>query len=239
MHHYQQKKRPKPYDKPKTVCPKWCVYDSPEKADSCILALPGRGQSGFWIAGLYSLVPLPRTAIIGITPKNCEWYPQPNGAYDQREAVASLPFSLMTLYDIIRGLSTEYGIHPNRVSVVGFSAGAVMAVQCIAKLNMDLAAIVSHAGAILDPKNLPDCNVKTPILVFHNEDDEAFKWYERFRPMEEALIRRKYQHQTVTRETGGHQIFEADLKLAAKFIGQQLGYSEEILSQFDEAVPTK
>jgi predicted esterase len=166
---------------------------------------------------------LSNTLIVGVTPYNFEWYPMPNGIGDQRRAVLGLKEAVETIDCILSEINRHFSVPAERTALVGFSAGAVMAIQAAAHLPHKFPVVVAHAGAILEPEMLPVCRNKTPIYLFHNQDDSTFDWVERFLPMKNALITQGYNIRTVEGPAGRHMISEDDLVLATKTVAHHLG----------------
>jgi predicted esterase len=198
------------------------VFGKPDKG--CIFLLPGRFGMATQLISNYYQAGLTETLMIGVQPP-LEWYPQPNGAEDQDDAVKGCAQTRDRLLDHLDQLIGEFGLDRNTVALVGFSAGAVMAIQC--GMEKPFGAVVGHSGAILEPKNTPACKHPTPILLTHNRHDECFKWKERFLPMKRALLRNGYNVTThVQRERFGwcHDLTRQDVLIATDFLGPVLGY---------------
>jgi predicted esterase len=201
----------------KEIYLKWCVYKDDPNPTSCILALPGRGQSGFHMASTYfSIMNRPKTLIIGVTPIGFEWYPMPRGPYNQNDALDGLGKAVRTIDDVVNYIIEKYNIPAEKISLVGYSAGGVMALQAAAHLPQHkFASIICHAGAVLSPSELPNCvNEETKILICHSQDDFTFNWHERYTPSKNALRERGYNVRFSERSKGGHSIFYDDLKKA-------------------------
>ena len=198
----------------KAIYLKWCVYKNDPEPTSCILALPGRGQSGFHMAGTYHSLTNPKTLVIGVTPLHYEWYPQPEGPENQTAALGGLRKAILTIDRIVNFIIGKYNIPAEKISIVGYSAGGVMAILAAAYLiHHKFASVTCHAGAILHPPSLPQCaNNETEFLVCHSFDDFTFDWWERHIPSKQALLRKGYNVQFSERDEGGHSIFYDDLK---------------------------
>lgn len=168
-----------------------------------IILLPGRGQSASDILDQYNFKELNETVLIAIEPA-IEWYPIPRGMDNQNEAIEGLKFAIPNLEKVISKCEKEFNIPRNKVALAGFSAGAVMAIQIAANSEQSFAAVISHAGAILDPTSLPAAKNDTPFLLLHAKDDDCFSWDERYLPMKKALIEKGYEIDTFEKENGGH-----------------------------------
>lgn len=211
---------------------RWCVFPAKGIPTSCILVLPGRSQHGIELARAWLKTELEDTVIIAVTPNERQWYPQPYSSTDQDEAVAGLSIARDAIEEVLNKIEKEYDIPRNKIALVGFSAGGVMAINVAAHAEQELAGAVCHAGAILEPENLPLCRFKEmPIVLTHCEDDDVFDWEERYLPMTDALDRTGYNTYLVENEWGGHGIDLNDILCSAKIIAGRLGYSEEWMAQ--------
>jgi predicted esterase len=211
----------------KALWPRWCVYNHANEPTSCILALPGRAQSGFEIARWYSLTGMTKTLIVGITPMMLEWYPMPNGADDQADAVRGQTAAVRAIKNVLEIINERFGFDSEKVALVGWSAGAVMAIKAVTTLQKNFAAVVSHGGAILEPHLLPKSGIQTPIHLLHNRDDETFNWPERFLPMKRSLKSRGYNVKTAERNEGGHGVQIEDIVVSGSLIAPHLGYEKD------------
>src|SRR5665213_1877676 len=88
----------------------WTIYKPCEAPKSCVLVLPGRSGTGRNIASHYLEAELSETLIVGITPNHLEWYPMPNGPYDQDASVACLPKAIKAVLKVINKISETYDI---------------------------------------------------------------------------------------------------------------------------------
>jgi predicted esterase len=210
--------------RPKPIFPKICLYGQDEAPRACILNLPGRAQSGFSLAQLYRHYSLiPHTMVIGITPRDMEWYPMPNGVNDQEEAVEGQWRAIETVDHIVQIIEKRYGINSSKILLAGYSAGAVVSLLSAIHLkHHTFAGVVAHAGAILDTDSVIPCSIDTPILLIHARDDNTFDWYERYIPMKASLIRAGYTVYSREKDKGGHGLCKNDLILAGKFANNVL-----------------
>jgi len=110
--------------------------------------------------------------------------------------------------------------------LVGFSAGAVMSIWLGAHSNKPFAGVISLAGAILEPTQLPKAKHKTPFLIQHNRDDDCFKWGERYLPMKRALLRQGY-NVNFKEGHGGHTLTFDEVSMTRRFCRNIFQYPEE------------
>jgi predicted esterase len=185
---------------------------------SAAVLLPGRGQPASSIMALYDrFAQMDDIKLLAVEPID-EWYPAPKGANDQMEAVWGLKVSVEEFNDFISSLEIELELDRSKIALVGFSAGAVLAIQAAAYSDRPFGAVVAHAGAILEPLELPQAKHETPFLIMHNQDDDCFSWDERYLPMKLALVDKKYQAEFIENEIGGHSVTSEDLETAGKWL---------------------
>jgi len=200
----------------------WIVLNSDKNPKNCILCLPGRGShAGELVRWYNNELQMDDNLIVGITPELRCWYPLPNGPDDQTDAVEGILKAKYTIERVIR----KIGIPRKNMFLVGHSAGAVMAIQLSIHSPEPFAGVIVHSGAILEPKEVPECQNDTPYLLIHSKDDVIFKWDERYLPMRDALEERGYDIQTYERDDGDHYMHPIQLLYARAFINKVLNES--------------
>lgn len=193
----------------------------PSRPNHAILCLPGRGQSSLsMMEGIAENCEFEDTMLIGFTPWNRAWYPMPRNAQDQDAAVDGLPAAVFSIQEELEEIQKEYGIPDENLAIVGFSAGSVMALQYLFESQKNLAAVFAHSGAIFRPEAVPSCKTKTPIVLFHNTNDDCFDWEERFLPMQKALIENDYNAFELI-DDGGHAMYMEDLEHMELFLKEE------------------
>lgn len=204
------------------------IVNSYDKPRNCIVALPGRGIKSEEMRDICMHMRLEETLIVCLRPWQFAWYPQPKNSFDQAEAVAGLPFAIKETQKAINQICTKLFKFKNEdIALVGYSAGAVVAVQLGLHAKNPFAAVVSLSGAILEPSEVPPCNRTTPFILQHNRDDFCFDWHERYLPMKESLIDNGYDVQTIERHWGGHNPSGNSIINAAYYLAPILGYPSD------------
>lgn len=126
----------------------------------------------------------PNFNVLTIEP-DIEWYPIPNGINDQENAVLGVKKAAQEVANLIKSSNVPL----NKVGIIGFSAGAVVALES-SFLFEELGFVISCSGAILEPKNL-DLNeiskIKTPYHIIHGKEDKVFSFEERYLPVKKVL----------------------------------------------------
>lgn len=164
-----------------------------------LYVLPGRNGHPNPIICAYKKF-LPDHNIIGIWPEE-EFYPIPNGPNDQQEAIAGLT---KTVDFLCKEVNWRLG-----ASIVGFSAGAVVALE----LGLSLwrfSNLVLHSGACFEPeKTIYKINsvIHVPkIMTTFSKNDSVFGYKERYLPMRQALENNAFDFEELISEDGGHNV---------------------------------
>lgn len=180
-----------------------------------VILLTGRYQAAENFLSHYSEF---EANLVAIQPMTHEWYPMPNGIDDQSLAIEGIKNNLPELHKIVKKVIAHLEIPKSQTSIVGFSAGGVMALELLSHNKLPFHSVVIHAGAILRIDNFPKAKNNTPILLLHKKDDDCFMWDERFVPMLNCLKNKEYNVSIATSEEGQHHIFPGDVELAINFI---------------------
>jgi len=214
------------------------------KISSLVIFLHGFGADG---QDLISLAPyfaqdLPNTAffapdgpeICEISPFGRQWFSlmRYDSEYMRRQsATQATAFEAMmpgardaapVIQKYIDDLRAEYEITPDKVALVGFSQGTMMALHVGLRQSKPLAAIVGFSGALVGASHLPkektsDC----PVLLVHGEEDDML-------PVHSVDLAREGLeaagiHPDVIKRPGlPHAIDEEGIKAAVKLLAQQL-----------------
>jgi len=193
----------------------WLKVNNRHK-DACLLCLPGRMGHARELVEIYKKLKINAT-IVGITPKGRAWYPMPNGADDQKHAVAGVVPAVKVVENAIRKIES-WGFTRNKIALTGHSAGAVMAIMTAARSSKPFAGVISHCGAILDPDKLPAKRNNTPYLLTHGMDDQSFSWEERFLPMLAAMKSKDYNVCASVEPDAGHGVSAKQFGISRRFL---------------------
>jgi predicted esterase len=196
------------------------------KPRGCLLLLPDRGQTGRDLAAIYQGAELKKTMIVGVTPRP-EWYPDPDEGAPGEEVITGVFKSAMRVSGILGRIEKGFGIKNKDVVIVGFGAGAAVALQVAAGESSHLAGAVIHSGANLGVMPYArDADKKMPIITTHCTDDPTFKWDECYLPLREKLKNLEYWHVPLEHAKGGHCIFKTDIIKIAGVLAKVLGYPD-------------
>ena len=218
----------------------WIIHE-PEDGNyqRCIIALPGRGNSAELMVKIARDLQIPQTLVVALRPWYSAWYPQPFSAEDQEDAIKGIPKALQAVNQAIQRVIDGFKLPYNRIALLGYSAGGVMAIQtAVHRMHVAtkhkthkpcFAGAVIYCGAILEPEQLPlapGIDRPTPFFLVHNQDDECFNWWERYIPMKSALYNCGYQVQTSESMSGGHMIKTPDIFRTSRFLGRCFGIQD-------------
>jgi predicted esterase len=207
----------------------WRV-EIPNVTKRCIITLPGRSTPVKVMMDFCEAMELPDTMIVGLQSKYHAWYPAPNGINDQTNAVDGMKYVLTEINDTIARIKKTWKLRDGQICLLGHSAGAVMAIQ--SALSFNFKSVVSLAGAILVPEDMPECTIKTKFFIQNNTDDDCFEWHERFLPMQNALELKKYNTDYCIDAGMKHNSFTNQvLHKTREFICQTFSIKEEIVAE--------
>ena len=157
----------------------------PEQVTSVVVFLHGYGADGADLLGLAEpLAPhLPKTAFYAPdAPEPCrnnpmghQWFPIPwlDGS-SEVDARISMGQSVGALNDFLDTVLAAEGLSPDRMVLVGFSQGTMMALHVAPRRDRAVAGVVGFSGRLLSPDTLEvEARVKPPVLLIHGDQDEV------------------------------------------------------------------
>lgn len=199
--------------------------------DSLVVLLHGYGADGrdlidlgnAW-AGL-----MPRTAFVSPhAPDPCaqapvgrQWFPLTfNDPHElPRGAAAAAP----VLRAFLEAEMAKLALPPERVALVGFSQGAMMALKVGLSPDMRPAAVVAFSGMWVDAgaqRHAPVAN-PPPVILMHGEDDEVIPAQALFGSAK-ALVAAGVPVEWHLSPGLGHGIDEAEVAIAGAFLARSL-----------------
>lgn len=205
----------------------------PAKADSVIVFLHGYGADGADLLGLADpLAPhLPGAAFYSPdAPEPCvnnplgrQWFPIPwlDGS-DEEQARAGMARSVDDLNAFLDEVLSREGLAPDRMVVVGFSQGTMMALHVLPRRDCAVAGIVGFSGRLLAPELLSEAKVKPPVLLCHGDQDPMVPFAD-MRLAADALTAAGFEVYGHVMKNTGHGISPDGLGAALAFIKERLG----------------
>jgi len=117
----------------------------------------------------------------------------------------------------------RYQLSPNRLALVGFSQGTMMALHVGLRRNEQVAAIVGFSGLLAGPEHLAsEIKSRPPVQLIHGEIDDLIP-VEALHFTREALAAARVPVEWHVRPGLGHGIDPVGLQLAGDFLAQALG----------------
>src|SRR5579883_1084551 len=149
-----------------------------------------------------------------------QWFPI--SSIEPRAIEAALHQAASILDDFVAAALSERNLGPDRLALVGFSQGAVMALDRALRRADSARAIVIFSGMLADPTcRLASDAQRPPILLVHGTEDRVI----RFAYMAEtkaALEAAGFPVETVERPRLGHGIDHEGAARAARFLARHL-----------------
>lgn len=155
----------------------------PKQASAVIVFLHGYGADGADLLGLADpLSPhLPGVAFYAPdapepssgNPFGRQWFPIPwlDGSSEEA-ARQSLLQSTADLDAFLDRVLADEGLAADRMAVIGFSQGTMMALHVLPRRDRAVAGIVGFSGRLLAPELLAsEARVKPPVLLCHGDQD--------------------------------------------------------------------
>jgi predicted esterase len=145
----------------------------PERASLTLILLHGRGSSADDILSLHNALALDNIAALAPQAANHTWYPHSflspipsNQPY--------LDSALARIESIVNDLLTR-NIPASRIALLGFSQGACLASEFVARHPRRYAALIALSGGLIGPpatpRNYPGSLDGTPVLLASADPD--------------------------------------------------------------------
>lgn len=205
----------------------------PEKATSVVVLLHGYGADGADLLGLADpLSPhLPGTAFYAPdAPEPCannpmgrQWFPVPwlDGS-TQDQARDSMVRSVDDLNAFLDEVLAREGLGADRMVLVGFSQGTMMALHVAPRRAAQVAGVVGFSGRLLVPELLHEATVKPPILLVHGDQDQMVPFAD-MGLAGDALLGAGFTVYSHVMKNTGHGISPDGLGVALSFVREVLG----------------
>lgn len=162
----------------------------PAKADAVVVFLHGYGADGADLLGLADpLAPhLPGTAFYAPdapersinNPMGYQWFPIPwlDGS-SEADARTAMERSVEALNRFLDKVLADEGLSADRMAIIGFSQGTMMALHVLPRRETPVAGIVGFSGRLVAPELL-EAEVKTrpPVLLIHGDQDPVVPFQE-------------------------------------------------------------
>jgi phospholipase/carboxylesterase len=205
----------------------------PTPATGLVVFLHGYGADGADLLGLAdTLAPhLPGVAFAAPdAPEACagnpfgrQWFPIPwlDGS-TETAAAAGLAAAADDLDGWIDATLRTEGLTPDRLALVGFSQGAMMALHVAPRRAEVIAGVIAISGRLLVPDRLGEAQVKPPVLLIHGDRDEVVPFSD-LNAAGQALVAAGFDTYGHVMQGTGHGIAPDGLSVALAFLRDRLG----------------
>ncbi|MDP9174971.1 MAG: alpha/beta hydrolase [Planctomycetota bacterium] len=188
---------------------------SPEKADVALILLHGRGASAEGMLSLYEVLSMPNVAAIVPQAAGNSWYPH-SFLVPLKDNQPYLDSALATVDGLVSDLLAR-GIPSNRIALLGFSQGACLTTEFVARHPRRYGAVIGFTGGLIGPagtpRNYAGSLAGTPVFLGSSDPDPHVP-FERVKETEAVLSRMGASVEL--RRFGGmpHTINEEELEAA-------------------------
>ncbi len=206
----------------------------PADPDAVVVFLHGYGADGADLLGLADpLSPhLPGVAFHAPdapepsrnNPFGFQWFPIPwlDGS-SEAEAREAMGRSITLLNSYLDKVLRDEGLTADRMVVIGFSQGTMMALHVLPRRDTPVAGIVCFSGRLLAPETLTtEVVVKPPILLIHGDEDQMVP-FEDMGLAGQALQSAGFTVYGHVMQGTGHGIAPDGLSVALAFLKERLG----------------
>lgn len=194
-------------------------------ARSIVILAHGYGSNG---ADLISLAPHWREALVDTVfvapnapepcpdaPSGYQWWPVWNP-----DRVAGVRGAAPVLDRFIDSELARYGLPEDRLALVGFSQGTMLALHVAPRRARPMAGVLGYSGMLIDA-NGTDLRTRPPVLLVHGDADPMVP-IAAFHNTETALKRLGFELGAHVSRGLGHGIDADGLRLGAAFLSKVL-----------------
>jgi phospholipase/carboxylesterase len=195
------------------------------EARSIVILVHGYGSNG---EDLIGLAPYWRDALadtVFVAPNAPEPCPGAPGGYQwwpvwNSDRAAGVRRAAGVLSAFIDTELARYGLADDRLALVGFSQGTMLALHVAPRRERQLAGVVGYSGMLIDV-DAPDLRTRPPVLLVHGDAD-AMVPIAAFHQAEAALRGLGFNLSTHVSRGLGHSIDMDGLRLGGAFLSRVL-----------------
>jgi len=198
-----------------------------EDADATIVLVHGRGATAQSMLVLYGELGMDRLAVMAPQAAGQTWYP--NSFLAPLEANQPyLDSALARLDSIVNDLMSR-GVPSNGIAILGFSQGACLATEFIARRPRRYGAVMALTGGLIGPpgtpRHYPGSLGGTPVFLGSSDPDPHVP-FERVRETQAVLTRMGAQVELRRYPGIGHTIVEDELEACRALLQNMVSASE-------------
>ncbi len=194
---------------------------------SLVILLHGYGSNGDDLIALAPLwaPALPDTAFVAPNaaeicpgaPEGYQWWGI--SSLDRGARAAGAARAAPTLDHFIDAELARHGLAEDRLVLVGFSQGTMMALQVGPRRHRAVAGIIGYSGMLADEATLSGDGPKPPVLLIHGDADPMIP-ITAFHQTRDALTAHGFAVETHVSRGLGHSIDGDGLRLGAAFLAR-------------------
>lgn len=200
-------------------------------ANQLVIFLHGLGADGDDLLGLSDELAetLPDAAFVSpnapfpcdMAPFGYQWFSLQN--WSEASMLEGVCIAAPILNAFIEEQKKAYGLPDNKIALVGFSQGTMMALHVALRRFQPIAGIVGFSGALIAPQNLASEIIsKPPVCLIHGMMDPVVPFHAM--GMAEAALRSAgVSVETHARPLLPHGIDPEGISIAAAFLRKHLG----------------
>ncbi|WP_025763783.1 alpha/beta hydrolase [Dyadobacter tibetensis] len=139
-----------------------------EHAEKAMIMIHGRGATAQGILDLYQYFDYPHIAYLAPQAEGGSWYPKSFMAPLQ-DNEPGISRGLATIDELMVGLEDIYGLLPRDIYLLGFSQGACLSLEYVARHAREYAGIFGLSGGLIGPdetkRDYLGSLADTPVLL--------------------------------------------------------------------------
>jgi len=149
-------------------------------------------------------------------PMGYQWFSLKE--YTEDKLYEGIKVALPILQNYIEQNLVKYQLNFKDLILIGFSQGAMMAVQLALRLPEACQAVISYSGAIVKPDILAqEIKSKPPIMLFHGDKDQVLPAENLFNA-DQALEKMGIPARSYLLENVGHSISLEAIEMSQNFL---------------------
>jgi len=201
------------------------------EADALIILLHGLGADGNDLIGLapHFAQALPGAAFVSphapypcdMAPFGRQWFSFQ--VHDPAAVLNGVRAAAVHLNAFIDKELETFALAEDRLALVGFSQGTMMALHVGLRRARPCAAVIGYSGGLIAPELLPaEIASRPPVLLVHGEADEVID-FDAMAAAQAALKANEVAVRTIARAGLGHAIDEVGLAAGTAMLRDSLG----------------
>jgi phospholipase/carboxylesterase len=206
------------------------LEDSNTKPDKAIVFLHGWGADGADLMDLSQVIAMAHPTALFYAPDGpepCSANPMGRQWFaldgDQSSIDRGPDQAMPALKETLDHITTSTGLSLDRIWLLGFSQGGMMALHIATRLEASLGGVMSFSGALLAPDQLAaSITSRPPVLLVHGEDDQVVP-FQALAIAEAVLSQNDVPVTTLPRKGLDHGIDQEGFQRAVEFIRETAG----------------